>query len=115
MAVKTLTVANAKAFDSFVSVDFETATAAADGFEATVDGDILVLAYNSSADTAYDITMKYGNAMQGMADQTVELAFGQYYLYKVTTGKMKNMTGANKGKILIVPENVAVKVKVVEI
>ncbi len=115
MAVKALTVANCKPFDSYVAVTPEAATAAADGFEATVDGDILILIQNTSADTNYDVTMKYGNAMQGMADDLLEIAFGTTYVYKPTTGKMKNLSGTNKGKIKIIPENVAVKVKVIEL
>ena len=115
MAVKALTVANAKPFNTYVAVTPEAATAASDGFEASVDGDIIILINNTSADTNYDITMKYGNAMQGIADDLLEIAFGTEYVYKPDTGKMKSLSGTNKGKIKIIPENIAVKVKVIEL
>lgn len=115
MAVKVLTVANAKPFDTLVTATPEAATVAADGFEATVDGDILVIVQNVSANTNYDITFEYGNAMQGVEDFTEEIAFGVTKVFKMSTGKYKNLSGTSKGKILITPEHVDVKVKVIEL
>ena len=116
MAVKTLTVADLTTFGTFTAADPETATAAADGFEATIKGDFIVLVYNSSADTAYDVTIKKGNAMQGVADVArADVAFGTYWLYRGQVGQFKNVSGTNKGKVLIVPENAALKVKVFQV
>ena len=115
MAVKALTVANAKPFDTYVAVTPEAATAAADGFTAEIDGDVIILISNTSEDTNYDVTMKYGNGMAGIADDLLEIAFGTEYVYKPSTSKMKNLSGTDKGKIKIIPENVAVKVKVIEV
>lgn len=114
MAVKVLTVAAAKAFDTGVVVTPETATVAADGFEATIDGDILVLAENVGG-AAYTLTFKYGNAMQGVADVVVSVTNGTSKIVKVNTGMFKNLSGTYIGKILLVPEHVDLHVKVIEV
>ena len=114
MAVKVLTVANAKPFDTGVLVTTEAATVAADGFEATVDGDILVLA-NNGGSAAYTLTIKYGNGMHGVADTVVSVTNATEKIIKINTSKFKNMSGTNIGKILLVPEHVDLKVKVIEI
>lgn len=115
MAVKVLTVAQVKAFDTGVLVTTEAATVALDGFEATIDGDILVLAQNVSVGTPYDLTIKYGNAMQGVADTVVTVAQATSKLIKINTGKFKNLSGASIGKILMVPGHVDLQVKVIEV
>ena len=112
MAVKVLTVADARAFDALVEITPEAATTAADGFEATVDGNVMVLVSNTSDDTAYDITFTKGDANQGVTTFTEELAASTEKIFKMNTGRFKFLKGTNKGKILIVPENAAVKVKV---
>lgn len=111
MAVKVLTVADARPFDTLVTVTPETATAAADGFEATIDGNVMILVSNTSVDTAYDVTFTKGDAGQGVATITEEVAFGVEKIFKMNTGRFKFLKGTNKGKILIVPENAALKVK----
>lgn len=115
MAVKVLTVANAKPFDTSVVVTPEAATSATDGFEATVDGDICILAQNTDGSNPYTLTIKYGNGMQGVADKVETVAQSTTEFIKINTGAWKNLSSTNIGKILLVPENVALKVKVIEI
>ena len=111
MAVKVLTVASVKAANDFITATPETATVASDGFIVTADGDVMLLVSNVSADTAYDITVKKGNAPQGTADYLEEIAAGASAIIKLESGKFKNVTGTNKGKWLIIPEHVDVHVK----
>lgn len=112
MAVKVLTLANAQPYDTLVTVTPEAATAAADGFEVSISGDILFLVSNASADTAYDITFKVGNGMQATADFTEEIAFGVTKVFRATTGRFKDLS---TGKIKVIPEHTDVKVKAIEI
>ena len=114
MAVKVLSVADSKAFDTGVVVTPEAATVAADGFEATIDGDIMVLAENVGS-AAYTLTIKYGNAMQGVADLVVSVTNATSKIIKINTGKFKNLSGTYIGKILLVPEHVDLHVKVIEV
>lgn len=88
------------------------ATAAADGFliDATAaDNKLLLVFENTSVDTAFDITLKKGNGLQGVADLTKEIAFGKKAAIVVESGAFKNVTGTNKGKIVAIPEDAAVK------
>lgn len=88
-------------------------TAAADGFTVDVsniaDHKLLLVFLNTSVDTAYDVTIKKGNGLQGTADLLKEVAFGKTAAVVVESGKFKNVSGTNKGKIVIIPENAAVK------
>lgn len=91
-------------------------TAAADGFTVDYgyqDAKILLVFENTSADTAYDVTIKAGDSIQGVADVTQEIAFGDKALFVAESGRFKNVSGTNKGKVLIIPENAAVKMAAV--
>ena len=114
MAIKILTVADARGLDTLVDVTPEAATTAADGFEATIDGRTMVVVQNTSADTAYNITFSKGDGMQSVADVTASVAFGAVKVFFMNTGRFKFFKGTNKGKVLIVPANAAVKVKVIK-
>jgi len=114
MAVKVLTPADIRAKDSAVVVTPEIATVAADGFEATITGNATILIENVSAATPYDLTIKYGNAMQGVADKVVTVAGSTSQIIPINTGGFKNMSGTNVGKILMVPGHVDLHVKVLK-
>lgn len=93
-------------------------TAAADGFTIDAsniaDGKLLLVFLNSSADTAYDVTIKKGNALQGTEDlKQVDVAAEDYALVVPESGKFKNVTGDDKGLIKVIPENAAVKMAAV--
>lgn len=91
----------------------QAATAAADGFlvdvSAVADHRLLLVFENTDAAVAYDITVKKGNALQGVKDLTAEIAATKFGAVAVESGAFKNVSGTNKGKILVIPENVAVK------
>lgn len=92
------------------------ATAAADGFvidAKAADHRLLLVFSNTSADTAYDITIKKGNGLQGVADITQEIAASKMAAIVVESGAFKNISGTNKGKIVAIPENAAVKMAAV--
>lgn len=111
MAVKVLTLASIKAFDSFVDVATEAATVATDGFEVTADGDIMLFVQNAGS-TDRTLTIKYGNAMQGVADVTsAAIGSAGVRIIKLNTGKFKNLSGTNKGKLLLIPSHVELQVK----
>lgn len=91
-------------------------TTAADGFTIGYgyqDSKMLLVFENTSADTAYDVTVKTGDSIQGVADITQEIAFGDKALIVIESGRFKNVSGTNKGKVLIIPENAAVKMAAV--
>ncbi len=60
--------------------------------------DKMVLVINSTAATA--LTVKAGNHIQGVADMTLEIPVG-ISLLKLDSGRFKNVSGANKDKIVL--------------
>lgn len=111
MAVKVLTLADIRAFNSMVDVATEAATVATDGFELTADGDVMLLLQNAAA-TDRTLTIKYGNAMQGVADLvTTAVGSAGLKVIKLSSGELKNITGASKGKYLMIPSHVDLQVK----
>lgn len=61
----------------------------------------LVLAYNSDPSNAAEITVKAGNGLQGVADYTAEIPANTYAILCLESGRFKNVSGENKGKIII--------------
>lgn len=58
-----------------------------------------VLVINASAQT--DLTVKAGNGIQGVTDLVLTVPQG-VSLVKLESGRFKNVSGANKGKIIVV-------------
>ena len=61
----------------------------------------MVLVINASAATS--LTVKAGNGIQGVADLVVTVPKG-ISLLKLESGRFKNVSGENKGKIVVVSE-----------
>jgi hypothetical protein len=103
-------------FDLDVALSAQTSTA--DGFlvdvSAAADHKLLLLFSNTSADTAYGITVKAGNALQGVSDLAVSgLAASKMAAVAVESGKFKQVSGDYRGKIRVVCANNAVKMAAV--
>lgn len=58
-----------------------------------------VLVIQSSSETT--LTVKAGNGIQGVTDKTVNVPVG-VNLLKLESGRFKNVSGENKGKIVVV-------------
>lgn len=54
-----------------------------------------------NATTATTLTVKAGNGIQGVADLTLNVPVG-VSLVKLESGRFKNVSGENKGKIVVV-------------
>lgn len=113
MAVKEITpeVLERNKFDAD-ALAMVAASAQADGFSidaTSADHRMLLVFENTDGTLAYDITIKKGNGLQGVKDLTQEIAAGKKAAVVVESGAFKNVSGANKGKIIAIPENVAVK------
>ena len=93
------------------------ATTAADGFtiDYTKDDDkILLVVRNDHASAAKTITIKKGNGLQGVADTAAySLDAGEIKVINLESGKFKNVSGTNKGKVLAIPESTDIKIAAV--
>jgi|GEM_PF-2473652 len=114
MAVTSLTPTKG-AFNTITEFAFTAATTAADGIEFTLpkasDEYVTIIATNTSADTAYDITLKKptaGSYAAAGADLVHELAAGEFAVIRIESARFAN----TNGKVKLVPENAAVTVAV---
>lgn len=67
--------------------------------EFTERDDKMILVISATADTT--LTVKAGNGIQGVADLALTVPTGTN-LIKLESGRFKNVTGENKGKIVVV-------------
>ena len=76
---------------------------ASDGAEFAMserDDKYLVLIQNS-ATSAKDVTVKAGNGLQGVNDLKVSVAASSYTFVRLESGRFKNVSGEDKGKVVI--------------
>ena len=67
--------------------------------EWSENDDKVILVVEATAATK--LTIKAGNGIQGVCDQTLDVPVG-VSLVKLESGRFKNVTGENKGKIVVV-------------
>ena len=95
------------------NVALTAATAAVDGFTIDFehpDNKIVIIATNTNA-AAKTLIVKKGNGLQGVADaDTVSIAQNETRTIVIESGRFKNVSGTNKGKVLLIPESTDVKI-----
>lgn len=67
--------------------------------EWSENDDKMILVVNATAETT--LTVKAGNSIQGVCDLTLTVPVG-VSLVKLESGRFKNVSGENKGKIVVV-------------
>ena len=81
---------------------------AADGALVTIDKpdqNVLIMVKNANTTTTQTAVIKAGNGLQGVADLEITLAASATKGVVVESGKYKNVSGTNKGKINIQDKN----------
>ena len=76
-----------------------------DGALVTFDKDdqkILLLLKNNITNATHTATIKAGNGLQGVSDLSVTLAASAEKAIVIESGRFKNISGDNKGKVQIV-------------
>lgn len=113
MAVKTLTPQKGD-FNKITSINFEAATAAADGMEFKLpsrDMETYIIVHNTHASTAYTITVK-APTNQGYTSASTDLVksipAGEFAIIK-----LESAVYADKGMVKLIPQNAAVKAAVI--
>ena len=61
----------------------------------------MLLVINNATSAASTLTVKAGNGIQGVCDMTLAVPKG-VSLVKLESGRFKNVSGENKGKIVVV-------------
>lgn len=86
--------------NEIATVEFTALTASTPkALEFSERDDKVVLVITATAATT--LTIKAGNGIQGVADHTLTVPIGTS-LVKLESGRFKNVTGENKGKIVVV-------------
>lgn len=91
-------------FNTGAAMPATAAVDAADGALITcdkADQKMLIIMENADGANAEDVTIKAGNGVQGVNDLVINLAASQKKVVTVESGKYKNISGTNKGKIKI--------------
>lgn len=73
----------------------------AKALEFSESDDKIVLVVNNTGSAAVDLTVKAGNGIQGVCDLVLSAPKG-VSLLKLESGRFKNVTGENKGKIVVI-------------
>ena len=116
MARTVLSVRELDARNEF-SADFTTLTEAVDaaaGAEFTMsdrDDKYLILIQNA-ATSAKTVTVKAGNGLQGAADLTHSVSASGYTCVVVESGAYKNVSGADRGKVIVIGADANIKLAV---
>ncbi len=97
--------------NEIVNVTLASASAGVEkALEWNGNDDHMILVINNTGSAATTIVIKAGDSIQGVNDLTLNVATG-ISLVKLESGRFKNVTGTNKGKIVVRPTaalNVAV-------
>ena len=118
MARVKLTVKEVNNRNVFAADELTTALTAAvdasDGAEFVMDerDDKYLLLIQNAATAAKDVTIKAGNGIQGVNDLTHSIAASSFTFVQIESGRFKNVTGADKGKVIITGASADIKVAV---
>jgi len=101
----------AKAFD------FSSAASLSDGFAITdkgADNRLAFLIQNTSTASG-TVTFKKGNAIQGVEDITYTVSASTTVCVWIDSGLIKNVYGADKGKVVAIPSAATMKIAAVHL
>lgn len=103
----------AKELTTAVAVD--ASAGAKINFANKSDGRILLLLTNSNASGAKKATILKGNSLQGVEDLEISIPQSKTYAIVIESGKFMNVSGDNKGYVIIKGESTDIKVQAVEL
>lgn len=103
----------AKEIETAVAVDIN-AGASVD-YTNKSDGRIFLMITNGHASEDKKATILKGNALQGVEDLEITIPSGKTYGIVIESGKFANVSGDNKGKVIIKGESTDITVQAVEL
>lgn len=116
MARTVLTVRELDARNTFCTAftALTQAVDAANGAEFDMEGqdDKHLILIQNAATSAKTVTVKAGNGLQGVCDLSCEVAASGYTCVTLESGRFKNVTGDNKGKVILTGTDANIKVAV---
>lgn len=76
------------------------------------DDKYLILVTNANGSASKSVTIKAGNGLQGRVDLTKSIDAGDYHIIAIDSGAYKNVSGTDKGKVVITGASADIKVAV---
>lgn len=104
-----------KVCTAITTASLTTAVDATDGATFVMDEadeKYLVMVSNVHVSAAKSVTFKAGNGLQAVGDYTVEIAAGKSVVLALESGVFKNVSGTNKGKVVITGTSADIEVAV---
>jgi hypothetical protein len=94
-----------------------TAVDAAAGAEFEMSGrdDRVVVLIQNAATSAKSVTVKAGNGIQGVVDYTENVAASSTTAIVLESGRFKNVSGEDKGKVIIMGASADIKLAVIQL
>ncbi len=91
-----------------------TAIDATDGADFVMDerDDKYLILIQNAADAEKIVTIKHGNGIQGVCDLSESVSASSYAFMQLDSGRFKNVTGADKGKVVITGTDANIKVAI---
>ena len=76
----------------------------------------MVLLFQNTAEAAGTVTVKKGNGLQGVKDlDTLSIPAAGFVVYELESGAFKNVSGTDKGKVLVVPSAITIKASAIQL
>jgi hypothetical protein len=108
MAIGTVTSAELKLNNGVAMGTFVTVSTEGVAINAEIpDHNLRIHIKNLDATTTQAAVIKKGNGLQGVADLEIALAPAAEKVLVVESGRFKNVSGDNKGKVVIMDKNTA--------
>lgn len=101
MAIVKVTPSKIEKWNSSGAVAFTALTADGAYYEHTARDDRNVILVQNSASSASNLTIKKGNAIQGVADEVISVPGSSTVAIAIESGRFKNVSGENKGKVIL--------------
>lgn len=104
--------------DEVDTADITTAVDATDGAyyeHKERDDKYLIIAQNTHATAAKNLTIKHGNGIQGVVDKVISIGAGKTRYITLESGAFKVMSGDDKGRVNMIGESANIQIAVVKL
>lgn len=107
-----------KASSEVTTANLTTAVDATDGAyyeHKERDDKYIIIAQNVHVSASKNLVIKKGNSIQGGADKTIAIAAGKTVFITLDSGRFKNVSGTDKGRVILTGSSVDIQLAVVKL
>jgi len=107
-----------KASSEVTTANLTTAVDATDGAyyeHKERDDKYIIIAQNVHVSASKNLVIKKGNSIQGGADKTIAIAAGKTVFITLDSGRFKNVSGTDKGRVILTGSSADIQLAVVKL